>query len=82
MQEIKFTGEQIGENSSNSITQIVEERKADMVQLKNGIAEVKARQAEARKNIERRGKDINAFSSNEDSRLADLDSSVDKLRKF
>jgi hypothetical protein len=43
MQEIKFTGEQIGENSSNSITQIVEERKADMVQLKNDIAEVKAR---------------------------------------
>jgi hypothetical protein len=45
MQEIKVTAEQIGENYTNSITQVVEERKADMVQVKNDIAEAKARQA-------------------------------------
>jgi structural maintenance of chromosome 2 len=79
--EIKLTEEQIGGNSSSSIIQAVEEMKANIAQLKNDIVEAKARQAEATKDIKRIEKDIKDFSSNKDSKLAELESSVDTLRK-
>ena len=55
--------------------------KASIVQLKSGIAEAKVRHTEATKDIKRVEKDINDFSNNKDSKLAELQSSLETLKK-
>ncbi|SLM34545.1 condensin subunit, partial [Lasallia pustulata] len=79
--EIKLTEEQIGSNSSSSIIQAVEEMKANIEQLKKDITEAKTRHSEASKDIKRIEKDMNDFSNNKDSKLAELQSSLDVLKK-
>lgn len=63
------------------IIQAVEEMKANIEQLKNDIAEAKTRQAESSKDIKRIEKDMSEFSDNKDSKLAELQTSVDALKK-
>ena len=63
------------------IIQAVEEMKANIEQLKNDIAEAKTRQTEASKDIKRIEKDMSEFSDNKDSKLAELQTSVDALKK-
>lgn len=79
--EIKLTEEQIGGNSSSSIIQAVEEMKANIEQLKKDMADAKARQTEASKDIKRIEKDMKDFDNNKDDKLAELQSSLDALRK-
>ena len=79
--EIKLTEEQIGGNSSSSIIQAVEEMKVNIEQLKKDTADAKARQAEATKDIKRIEKDMKDFDNNKDDKLAELQSSLDALRK-
>ncbi|KAK3171285.1 hypothetical protein OEA41_003369 [Lepraria neglecta] len=79
--EIKLTEEQIGGNSSSSIIQAVEEMKANIEQLKKDTADAKARQAEASKDIKRIEKDMKDLDSNKDSKLAELQSSLNALKK-
>ena len=79
--EIKLTEEQIGGNSSSSIIQAVEEMKGNIEQLKVDIAAARVRQAEATKDIKRIEKDIKDFDNNKDDKLAELQSSLDTLRK-
>ena len=79
--EIKLTEEQIGGNSSSSIIQAVEEMKVNIEQLKKDMADAKARQAEATKDIKRIEKDMKDFDNNKDDKLAELQSSLDALRK-
>ncbi|KAL2059513.1 hypothetical protein ABVK25_000806 [Lepraria finkii] len=79
--EIKLTEEQIGGNSSSSIIQAVEEMKANIEQLKKDTADAKARQAEASKDIKRIEKDMKDLDSNKDSKLAELQSSLNTLKK-
>ena len=55
--------------------------KVNIDQLKNDIADAKARHSEASKDIKRIEKDISDFSKNKDSKLAELQSSVEKLKK-
>ena len=55
--------------------------KANIEQLKNDIAEAKTRQTEASKDIKRIEKDMSEFSDNKDSKLAELQTSVDALKK-
>ena len=55
--------------------------KVSIDQLKNDIADAKARHSEASKDIKRIEKDISDFSKNKDSKLAELQSSVEKLKK-
>ena len=55
--------------------------KANIDQLKKDIADAKLRQAEAAKDIKRIEKDMNDFSNNKDSKLAELQSSLDILKK-
>lgn len=55
--------------------------KANIEQLKNDIADAKARHSEASKDIKRIEKDISDFSDNKDDKLAELQSSVEKLKK-
>ena len=81
LHEIKLTEEQIGGNSSSSIIQAVEEMKSSIEQLKKDMAEAKARQAEASKDIKRIEKDMKDFDNNKDDKLAELQSSLDALRK-
>ena len=79
--EIKLTEERIGGNSSSSIIQAVEEMKGNIEQLKKDTADAKARQGEASKDIKRIEKDMKDFDNNKDDKLAELQSSLDTLRK-
>lgn len=55
--------------------------KASIEQLKKDIADAKIRQTEATKDIKRIEKDINDFSNNKDSKLAELQDSLTSLKK-
>lgn len=55
--------------------------KASIDQLKKDIAEAKARQNEASKDIKRIEKDMSDFSNNKDSKLAELQECVASLKK-
>ncbi|KAJ9302142.1 hypothetical protein DTO271G3_1008 [Paecilomyces variotii] len=79
--EIRLTEEQINSNSSSSIIHAVEEMKANIEQMHKDIADAKARQTEASKDIKRIEKDMSEFNNNKDSKLAQLQSSLDALKK-
>ena len=79
--EIKLTEEQIRGNSSSSIIQAVEEMKANIEQANKNATDAKSRQAEASKDIKRIEKDMKDFDNNKDDKLAELQSSLDALRK-
>ena len=55
--------------------------KANIEQLKKDTADAKARQAEASKDIKRIEKDMKDLDSNKDSKLAELQSSLNTLKK-
>lgn len=55
--------------------------KANIEQLKKDIADAKTRQAEASKDIKRIEKDMSEFSDNKDSKLAELQTSLNSLKK-
>lgn len=55
--------------------------RSNITQLKEDITTAKARHAEASKDIKRIEKDMNEFSNNKDSKLAELQSSLDSLKK-
>ena len=55
--------------------------KANIEQLRKDIADAKSRHAEASKDVKRIEKDMNDFSNNKDSKLAELQSSLDTLKK-
>ncbi|KAI0111899.1 putative SMC2 protein [Daldinia grandis] len=78
--EIKLAEEQISGNSSSSIIQEVENMKETIIQLKNESAEAKKRQAEANADVKRIEKDMKDFENNKDSKLVELQASLDKLR--
>jgi structural maintenance of chromosome 2 len=79
--EIKLTEEQIGSNSSSSIIQAIEEMKQNIAQLKEDIKTAKVRQDEANKDVERIERDMSEFNNNKGSKLAELQSSLEKLKK-
>jgi len=55
--------------------------KASIEQLKKDTADAKARQAEASKEIKRTEKDMKDFDSNKDNKLAELQTSLNTLKK-
>lgn len=55
--------------------------RTNIVQLKASITEAKARHDEAAKDVKLIERDMNEFSNNKDSKLAELQASMDKLRK-
>lgn len=55
--------------------------KANIKQLKQDITDAKSRQAEASKDIKRIEKDMKDFDSNKDDKLAELQNSVNSLKK-
>ena len=55
--------------------------KTNIEQLKTEIADAKARHTEATKDIKRIEKDMSEFNDNKDDKLAELQSSVEKLKK-
>ncbi|KAF2098739.1 RecF/RecN/SMC protein [Rhizodiscina lignyota] len=79
--EVKLTEDQISSNSSTSIIQAVEQMKVDIVQLKQGIVDAKSRQEEASKEVKRIEREMSEFTNNKDSKLAELQKSLDKLKK-
>ncbi|KAI1349629.1 SMC2-like protein [Xylaria sp. FL0043] len=78
--EIKLAEEQISGNSSSSIIQEIENMKQSISQLKNDSTEAKKRQAEASADVKRIEKDMKDFENNKDSKLVELQASLDKLR--
>jgi len=79
--EIKLTEEQISGNSSSSIIQAVDEMKNNVIQLTQDIKDAKVRQDEATQEVKRIEKDMKEFNSNKGSKLAELQASLDKLKK-
>ena len=63
------------------IIQAVEEMKSNIQQLKQDIADAKARQTEASKDIKRIEKDMKDFDNNKDNKLAELQSALNTLKK-
>jgi structural maintenance of chromosome 2 len=59
----------------------VEEMKQTIAQLKEDIKAAKIKQDEANKDVKRIERDMSEFSNNKDSKLAELQSSLDKLKK-
>ena len=55
--------------------------KTNITQLKKDITDAKARHTEATKEVKRIEKDMIDFDNNKDSKLAELESSLEKLRK-
>lgn len=55
--------------------------KQNIVQLKEEMKSAKARQDEASKEAKRIERDMNEFNNNKDSKLAELQSSLEKLKK-
>jgi structural maintenance of chromosome 2 len=55
--------------------------KATIVQLKKDITDAKSRHELAVKDVKRIERDMNEFSNNKDSKLAELQTSLDKLKK-
>lgn len=55
--------------------------KTNIEQLKNDISDAKTRQSEASKDIKRIEKDMSEFNNNKDSKLAELQESLDSLKK-
>jgi structural maintenance of chromosome 2 len=55
--------------------------KQSVAQLKEDAQAAKARQDEAKKDIKRIERDMSEFNNNKDSKLAELKSSLDKLKK-
>lgn len=55
--------------------------RANIEQLKKDITDAKHRQTEANKDIKRIEKDMSEFSDNKDSKLAELQSSLNTLKK-
>lgn len=64
------------------IIQAVEEMKTNIDQLKKNISEAKVRHTEATKDIKRIERDMSDFHDNKDDKLAELQSSAEKLRKL
>ncbi|KAL9621317.1 MAG: hypothetical protein Q9160_004208 [Pyrenula sp. 1 TL-2023] len=79
--EIKLTEEQINSNSSSSIIHQLEAMREEIVTLRKNITEAQARQKEATAGAKRIEKDMAEFSSNKDSKLAELQKSLDVLKK-
>ena len=55
--------------------------KANIEQLKRDMTEAKSRQTEASKDIKRIEKDMKEFDNNKDDKLAELQSSINSVRK-
>ncbi|KAF1838286.1 RecF/RecN/SMC protein [Decorospora gaudefroyi] len=79
--EIKLTEEQIASNSSSSIINAVQEMKQTITQLKEEVKAAKTRQDDANKDVKCIERDMNEFSNNKDSKLAELQTSLEKLKK-
>lgn len=79
--EVSLTEQQINSNSSTAIIQAVTEMRATIEQLKEDIATAKAEHAEASKEVKRVEKEMKEFSANKDSKLAELQASLDQLKK-
>src|ERR1700734_2749457 len=63
------------------IIQALEEMRSNIKQLKEDIANAKVRHNEATKDVQRIERDMAEFSNNKDSKLAELQGSLEKLKK-
>ncbi|RMD41665.1 hypothetical protein DV735_g3435, partial [Chaetothyriales sp. CBS 134920] len=80
MHEIMLAQDQIKGNSSSSIIAAVDEAKATVAQLRNDMTALKAKEAEARKDVRRIEQDMADFNNNKDSKIKELEVSLDALK--
>lgn len=79
--EIKLTEEQINSNSSSAILHAIDQMKEQVVNSKQEIEDAKANKSEAENEIKRIEKDMNEFTNNRGSKLAQLQKDLEKLKK-
>lgn len=79
--EISLAEEQINSNSSSSIIQAIADMKKQIAELKQSIVEAQIKHQEATKEASRIEKDMSDFTNNKDSKLTELQSTLDKLKK-
>ncbi|KAF8457794.1 putative nuclear condensin complex subunit Smc2 [Terfezia claveryi] len=79
--EIQLTEAQISSNSASEIIRGIEEMRVEIGKLKETIAEAKARQDAAAKEVKQVEKDISEFKNNKGGKLAELQKGVEALKK-
>ncbi|KAL1296978.1 hypothetical protein AAFC00_004577 [Neodothiora populina] len=79
--EISLAEQQINSNSSSSIIQAIADMKTQITELKASIVSAKTRQDESAKEVKRIEKDMADFNNNKDSKLTELQSSLNALKK-
>lgn len=79
--EISLTEEQINSNSASAIILALEEMKESIKQHKQTILDAKARQTAAEKEVKTIERDINDFKNNKGDKLAELQKTVDAMKK-
>lgn len=79
--QIKLGEEQISSNSSSSIINALEENKAKILSLQEEIKAARKAEAEAKKDIARIERDMDEFKNNKGGKLAELQASLEKLKK-
>ena len=79
--EITLTKQQIQGNASSSIIQAVEEMKSNIQKLQEDIVNAKTRFSDANKDIKRIEKDMNDFNNNKGSKLAEIEKTLNALKK-
>lgn len=79
--EIQLTEAQIEGNSASEIVRGMEEMRQEIAKLKEVMVGAKSRQDAASKEVKQIEKDINEFKSNKGGKLAELQKSVESLKK-
>ena len=79
--EIQLAEEQINGNSSSSIIHAIDEMKSSITQCRSDITAAKVRQVQALKDVKCVEKDMADFSNNKDSKLKELEKSLEAIKK-
>ncbi|KTW30007.1 condensin subunit SMC2 [Pneumocystis jirovecii RU7] len=80
LHEIKLTEKQISSNSASKVINEVKELESNIELYKNNIVEVKLKQEQYKKDIKEIEKDMEEFKNNKDSKLLQLQKTVEKLK--
>ena len=76
-----LAGNEMRSTNTNQIIQAVEEMKASIEQSKKDMSDAKSKQADANKEIKQIEKDMKDFDKNKDGKLAELQESLNTLKK-
>jgi structural maintenance of chromosome 2 len=79
--QIGLTENEINSNTSSEIVRAVDDMRESLEKAKQDVIEAKSRHAEATQDVSRIEKDMNEFKNNKDGKLAQLEKTVERLKK-